>query len=147
MTTDDVRRSAYAELVSGLIDARDRSADQRFDAELAAAVAAGLLDAETARTLRWWQRETLRAVVDQATQVVPPTLAALEAAAEQLRQRVASQPGAQPTGARRTGEWAFEPVGDTEDSSGDLVDEQLPPPADLTARRLLVAGLRPLRDP
>ena len=150
----DVREAAYAELVVGLIDARDRAAEERFDAELDAAEVAGRVDSETARTLRWWQRESLRAVVSQAEMVVPPTLAALEAAAHELRERT----HAQPTNADshedsyeldlRDGE-----LPDDEQDEDDYDDEApqprhaMPPPTDLTARRLLVAGLTHLRDP
>src|SRR5881409_3502082 len=51
------RSSAYAELVSGLLEARHDAASARFDVEVAAAEADGRIDERTARVLRWWQRE------------------------------------------------------------------------------------------
>jgi hypothetical protein len=76
------RETAYGDLVAGLLDVRRDPATQRFDAELAAAEDDGRIDAQTARVLRWWQRESLRSVVEHARLVVPPTLLALEQAAE-----------------------------------------------------------------
>lgn len=154
VNSDDVRATAYAELVAGLIDARDRAAEERFDAELDAAEIAGRIDLETARILRWWQRESLRAVVNQAEMVVPPTLAALETAAHELRERTLSQPGpaASPESAHeldlRGGELPDDEP-DEDDYEGEWPHPRhaLSPPADLRARRLLVAGLTPLRDP
>ncbi len=153
MNSDDVRAVAYAELVAGLIDARDRAAEERFDAELEAAEVAGRVDPETARTLRWWQRESLRAVVSQAEMVVPPTLAALETAAHELRERTLAQPGpeAAPDAAHEL-DLRDRELPDDEQDEDDYDDgpqprHALPPPTDLTARRLLVAGLTRLRDP
>jgi hypothetical protein len=71
--------SAYAEAVAALLDATPDDAMARFDAELAAAVDAGRLDADTARTLRWWQRESVRAVRDHAAVVLPPVISGLVA--------------------------------------------------------------------
>jgi hypothetical protein len=75
------REVAYADLVAGLLDVRTDPATERFDAELAAAEDAGRIDPQTAKVLRWWQRETLRAVVEHAQAVFPPTLLALEQSA------------------------------------------------------------------
>ena len=72
------RSSAYAELVSGLLEARHDAASARFDAEVAAAEADGRIDERTARVLRWWQRESVRAVVEHARAVIPPALGALD---------------------------------------------------------------------
>lgn len=70
------REPAYADVVAGLLDATPSTATERFDAELADAVAQGL-DATTARTLRWWQRESARAVRDHATAVLPALMEVL----------------------------------------------------------------------
>jgi hypothetical protein len=72
------RSSAYAELVSGLLEARHDAASARFDVEVAAAEADGRIDERTARVLRWWQRESVRAVVEHARAVIPPALGALD---------------------------------------------------------------------
>ncbi len=128
--------AAYADLVSGVLDARSDSATQAFDAEVAAAEADGRLDARTARTLRWWQRESLRSLVDHSRTALPPALAALGQA--------------QAEAARGTAEAA--------NSWARAVDDQVPPsrpaspapspdpPLDLLdrRRRLIVAGLNPL---
>ena len=81
MTSDRSREAAYADLVAGLLDLRTDPATERFDAELAAAEEDGRIDAQTAKVLRWWQRESLRTMVEHARVVVPPTMMALERAA------------------------------------------------------------------
>ena len=78
MTGRADRSAAYAELVSGLLEARHDAASARFDAELAAAEADGRIDERTARVLRWWQRESVRAVIEHARAVIPPALGALD---------------------------------------------------------------------
>jgi hypothetical protein len=80
MATEQAGRSAYADLVGGLLDARTDPATERFDAELAVFVTNGTVTPEAARTLRFWQRASLRNLVDHARVVLPPALAALEAA-------------------------------------------------------------------
>jgi hypothetical protein len=82
------REAAFAELVAGLIDARVDLASARFDSELAAAEASGRLDPETARLLRWWQRESVRSVTDHARSVVPVALSALERSAVEAQEAV-----------------------------------------------------------
>ncbi len=139
MVTQAARSSAYAELITGLLDVRDNSSETQFDAALAAAESADRIDSDTARLLRWWQRETVRAVVDHAQLVLPATLLALEDSFRQAHQQTTPPidqpvppPAAEPeTDAAAEPEWA----------------EDAPPPTDLSARRLLVAGLTPLRDP
>ncbi|MFI5100237.1 MAG: hypothetical protein ACHQE5_06945, partial [Actinomycetes bacterium] len=81
MATRRSREAALSDLVAGLLDARVDPATERFDAELAAAEEDGRLDPQTAKVLRWWQREALRALVEHARVVLPPTLLALEQAA------------------------------------------------------------------
>jgi hypothetical protein len=90
MTTRRSRAGAYADLVAGLLDVRPDAATERFDAELAAAEADGRIDPQTAKVLRWWQRESLRAMVEHARAVVPPTLLALEASAAGAQREVES---------------------------------------------------------
>jgi hypothetical protein len=78
---DDADRStAYAELLSTLLALRSDPATARFDAELAAAEAAGALEGTTARTLQWWQRESLRGVAEHLAAVLPDLLSRLAAA-------------------------------------------------------------------
>jgi hypothetical protein len=76
-------RSAYTaltDIVLALLDARPSAAQERFDSELAAAVTAGKLDGDTARTLRWWQRESDRGVRDYLAAVLPGVFGTLESA-------------------------------------------------------------------
>ena len=77
-------RAAYAEVVSALADARADSATERFDAEVDAAVAAGRVDVHLARTLRWWQRESVRGVRDHLVDVLPSVLATLDDSATRV---------------------------------------------------------------
>lgn len=80
MTTDGARGSLWSDLVNGLLDARTDPATARFDAELAAAVAAGELSRRTAQRLRFWQRAAVNAADDHARTVVPAVLGVLETA-------------------------------------------------------------------
>src|SRR4051794_38181657 len=57
----------------------------RFDAVLAAAVAAGSVDAEVAKALRWWQRQSVREASEHAMTVLPPALAAIAESAAAAR--------------------------------------------------------------
>jgi hypothetical protein len=74
------RERALGDVVAGLLDARLDPATDRFDAELAAAEADGRIDAQTARLLRWWQRESLRGLVEHARRTIPTTVVALDEA-------------------------------------------------------------------
>lgn len=85
---DTGRSSAYAELLQALIAVRADPATARFDAELARAEADGRIDGPTARALRWWQRETLRGLVDHLTDVLPEVLDRLAAADDAAREAV-----------------------------------------------------------
>jgi hypothetical protein len=162
------RESAYAELVAGLLDARDDVATARFDAELASAQEQGRIDADTARVLRWWQRTAVRAVVDHAVTALPPVLAALDRAhdvavddateaARALDDAMAAAlplgpepvprpeaPGAPPTLPARNAPSVHGPDRGTAEEPAAAVDLTAP---DLPARRLLVAGLTPLPPP
>jgi len=139
VVSQTARHSAYAELIAGLLDIRDDAAERRFDEELAAAESAGAIDADTVRTIRWCQRETVRAVVAHAQTVLPPTLIAIE-------NSYRDSAGAQEATATATTPIDFpDRLPDAADFEPD--DDAADPPTDLTARRLLVAGLMPLRDP
>jgi hypothetical protein len=59
---------------------RADAASDRFDALLAELTAGGLLDPAAARELRWWQRESVRAVGDHLVDTVPASLVALDRA-------------------------------------------------------------------
>ena len=137
------REAAYSDLLTALLDVRLDPATERFDAELEAAEADGRIDPATAKVLRWWQRESLRAMLEHTRSVVPPTLMALEKAAGRVDDEVeaASESWARvagdeatPTPARRS----RVPAPPDDDSGHDV-----PPPADLSEhrRRMLVAGL------
>ncbi len=111
---DDPRTAAYTDLVAGVLAVRTDHASARFDLELARAEAAGTIDADTARTLRWWQRESVRAVADHVTRVLPEVLGEVaDADAEAADQVDASADawatatalaGLGPAGAPRSGE-------------------------------------------
>ena len=65
----------YTALVAALLGVRTDYASTRFDSEVAAALAANRLDVATARTLRWWQRASVREVEGYASSVLPVVLA------------------------------------------------------------------------
>ena len=148
------RSAAYAELVSAVLDLRNPGSTHDFDALVAAAVADGRLAEPLARELRWLQRQTVRDVVEHAAHVLPATLVALEGgeepAATPMDTRDPAMPAdadvAQPTEAAE--EHAVTDPPDAGTSSAEELDQERPAPlVDLTARRLLVAGLRPIDDP
>jgi len=130
MATEDAGRSAYADLVGGLLDARTDPATERFDAELAVFVTNGTVTPEAARTLRFWQRASLRNLVDHARVVLPPALAALEAARTQSTQTVDAEQ-----------EWWAE----SRPASEEVVEGDARPDGSINLRerrsRLIVAGL------
>jgi hypothetical protein len=70
--------ATYTDLVAGLLDAREDLATARFDVALTAAVTAGEVSADSARTLRFWQRSAVRELLAHAQDVLPPALAALD---------------------------------------------------------------------
>jgi hypothetical protein len=74
--------SGLTDVVLCVVDTRPDPATEHFDAALAAAVADGHLDEGTARTLRWWQRESVRGVRGYLADALPPILDALDAAAD-----------------------------------------------------------------
>jgi hypothetical protein len=145
MTSQRSREAAYADLVSGLLDLRTDPATERFDAELAAAEDEGRIDPQTAKVLRWWQRESLRTMVEHASTVLPPTMLALERSASGSEREVAvsARSWARAAENDEDGDSATD-----EDSDGDGTHEPpAPPPTDLSEhrRRLLVAGLTRVR--
>lgn len=146
MGSDSTRLTAYAEMVAGLLDTRDPGAEERFDEVLADAEVAGLIDPDTARALRWWQRETVRGLVAHAQAVLPPTLLAVECAHHDARDRMAPSDWQSPMTADIS-DAREEDVEATAPQDDVTLEDEPAPPADLTARRLLVAGLTPLRDP
>ena len=143
--TSAARRAALADLVGGLLEARQDAAGSRFDAELDALERAGEVSAAAARLLRYWQRATVRAVVDHARLVLPPTLAALAEADEEALRAVAddsetwlrtlTEPGA----AARGGSPAPTPL--TGRGTETLGTERSPTSLEDHRRRLLIAGL------
>lgn len=78
--TDGVLRDVWTDLVGGLVDARTDPATARFDAELAAALADGSLAEDVAHRLRFWQRASVRVLVDHVMTVLPVAVGALDAA-------------------------------------------------------------------
>jgi hypothetical protein len=66
--------------VAAVLALRADAASDRFDALLAELTAGGLLDPAAARELRWWQRESVRAVGDHLVDTVPASLVALDRA-------------------------------------------------------------------
>ena len=154
MTSSRSREAAYADLVAGLLDLRSDPATGRFDAELAAAEDEGRIDPQTAKVLRWWQRESLRTLVEHASAVVPPTMLALEVAAGGSEREVESSAAswARAAGGESAGDaaaWSGPGTradAGTESETSD--DSQAPPPTDLSEhrRRLLVAGLTRVRS-
>lgn len=151
MDAEAGRVAAYADLVAAVLDLRSPEASQAFDAALSAAVDAGALPDDLARQLRWLQRQSERALVEHAETVLPPALVALHRSIAPLSSPAAvDSPGvAEPVDP--PGEHHLEP--DDEDELDDFngIDETEPPESapvvQLQARRLLVAGLRPLPDP
>lgn len=71
---------SWDDLVAALVSTRTDHATARFDEVLAAAEAAGTIDGPTARTLRWWQRESVRAVTEHVVEVLPATISRMAAA-------------------------------------------------------------------
>ena len=124
---DRARTAAYADLVSALAGSRRDPATERFDLELAAAEAAGSVDPVTARTLRWWQRESVRAVEDHLSTVLPDVLNRLEASERDAVATVAASAG---SWAAASGTTMAQPPprGDGPDDHGGLPRATTTPP-------------------
>ncbi len=112
MTAAGAPGASWSDLVNGLLDARTDHATARFDAELAAAVAAEELSPRAANRLRFWQRAAVNAVDDHARTVLPAVLDALDASDAEARRYAggaaatlgeAGPTEAGPTGAGPTG--------------------------------------------
>jgi hypothetical protein len=83
----EVSAPLVAAVVAALLDARPTAALGRFDERLAAAAAAGRVDAELAAELRFWQRSSVLEVIDHMRSVLPAVLpVAIDATAESDRQ-------------------------------------------------------------
>jgi hypothetical protein len=65
-----------ATFVAALLTSRDDAATQAFDAALQAAESAGTIDIDTARTLKYWQRQSIEGLVDHAAIVLPAAMSA-----------------------------------------------------------------------
>ncbi len=162
MNAEPGRVAAYADLVAAVLDLRSPGPRQAFDAALTEAVAAGTVSDELARQLRWLQRASERAIVEHAEAVLPPALDALQTnvseapAPSALAPLAAASPPPQPAmpipSPDHASDHASDPVGDAvgneRSAEPEEVDEpEAAPVVQLQARRLLVAGLRPLPDP
>lgn len=147
MSSRRSRETAYGDLVAGLLDVRQDPATERFDAELVAAEQDGRIDAQTARVLRWWQRESLRSVVTHARSVVPQTLLALEQAAEGAGEDAESAAAslARVSGEAPTGRLGAPRPRPRVDALADDVRDEAPDDLEAHRRRMLVAGLTRVR--
>lgn len=156
MDAETGRRAAYADLVAAVLDLRSPEATAAFDAALSAAVASGSLPDEIARQLRWLQRQSERAVIEHAEAVLPPALVALQRSLTPLNSPAVAEP-VEPPGQQLSEQSGEPPSEQGDEPPAELDDENEPddfdeepepaPVVQLQARRLLVAGLRPLPDP
>ncbi len=142
------RAAAFRDLVAALLDARNDYATQEFDKALAGAEADGAIGPAAARLLRWWQRETLRAVVDHATRVLPTAVLAMEQAdrtaaqeAEQARESIAAASSTAPDAQLDSGPDPRPPV---QPGQGPTLTVVLP---DTDAGRAALLAQAPLLDP
>jgi len=147
------RQAAYAELVAGLLDVRDEGAQERFDGQVEQLVAEGLMTPDVARSVRLLQRQSVRAVVEHAQAVLPTTLMALESShREQWLNQFAEDDNPEDLDGlldASTDVLSDELADLTDEMPDDISDDNVAQdgPVDLTARRLLVAGLTLLPDP
>jgi hypothetical protein len=81
-------------LLEALLAARSTPANDRFDAEIAGAIARGQLDPTTARALRYRQRASVRAVETYLQETLAPLLRAREAAERHALDEVAADDNA-----------------------------------------------------
>ena len=150
MNAEPGRLAAYADLVAAVLDLRSSGPRQAFDAALAEAVAAGTVSDDVARQLRWLQRASERAIVEHAEAVLPPALDALQTNVSQAPAPAALAPlghASQPSEPGTPTEPA-DPATAAQPPEPPVPDDPEPAPViELQARRLLVAGLRPLPPP
>jgi hypothetical protein len=126
-------RDRYAAIVAALLHVRSDDASGRFDDEVAKAVADHRLDASTARTLRWWQRTSVRAAESYAAAVVSDLLAARDHA-EATARRDVDEAEATWAAARALTESA----GETSSESDDELPHEEPQVAESQAGESLV---------
>jgi hypothetical protein len=148
------RAAAYAELVAGLLDVRDQTATERFDAAVRTAVAAGRLDATAAAELRWLQRESIEAVVEHARTALPAALLGIDDArsavaahspAEVVSESADAREPSADAPTRRPVEHRLDRGPASAPTSTDSLRGDVPPETGATqVRRLLVAGLTSL---
>jgi hypothetical protein len=138
MTTEGLRHVAYADIVGGLLDARLDPATRCFDAELASALAAGTVTAEAARTLRFWQRASVRGLVEHARYVLPPALVALD---ESWRESQATMEADKRSWQEVTGAMLATTSGESSTTSDDATTDATINLADRRHSRLMVAAL------
>lgn len=141
MSTDAGRLAAYADLVAAVLDLRSPATRDTFDDAILEAQRAGGISDDLARQLRWLQRQNERALVEHAESVLPPALVALDRSAADA---VPSLAGVLPTLAQAAASGATAPGVPTVDHPDDSPADDAAPVVDLQARRLLVAGLRPI---
>jgi hypothetical protein len=145
VTTDAGRLAAYADLVAAVLDLRPATTREAFDKAIVDGLSSGTITDDLARQLRWLQRQNERAMVEHAESVLPPALVALDRSAADALSPVSSVlQTASPEPSAGT-EAATDPVIDPVTSDlDDLPDDEPGAVVNLQARRLLVAGLRPI---
>lgn len=136
-------RDAWTDVVVGLLDAREDPASARFDAELSTAVADGLLPADTARRLRFWQRASVRALTDHIRTVVPVALGALDAARREAGEYVESAAVDLDEAVPRVVDVRAVASAETAETAETAMHATAGPGAREDRPRLLVAGLAP----
>lgn len=140
MSTDVGRQAAYADLVAAVLDLRSPATRDAFDEAVIGAQQTGAITEELARQLRWLQRQNERAMVEHAESVLPPALVALDRSAADVAPTLATILSAPPQATPDTAAGK----GPTADPSDDSTLDEPPAVVNLQARRLLVAGLRPI---
>ncbi len=83
------RGGLNATLVTALLTSRDDAATEAFDAALQAAESAGTIDIDTARTLKYWQRQSVEGLIDHAAIVLPAALSARRVSDVSARETIA----------------------------------------------------------
>jgi hypothetical protein len=135
-------RAAYAEIVVAVADARRDPATESFDGLVEEAVARGELDPQLGRTLRWWQRESVRGVRDHLAVALPPLFEALDTSSLRTTTNISDPPDAS-SGADKYQATANTPPRRTSSRTVDQPEDAITPPVQQTQarRRVLVASL------